>query len=30
MSAKDEFLRHIDRGTGVYDQYGGNTSAIGR
>jgi ATP-dependent Clp protease protease subunit len=22
MSAKDEFLRHIDRGTGVYDQYG--------
>ena len=22
MSAKDELLRHIDRGTGVYDQYG--------
>lgn len=22
MSAKDEMLRHIDRGTGVYDQYG--------
>ncbi|MCX5646644.1 MAG: ATP-dependent Clp protease proteolytic subunit [Phycisphaerae bacterium] len=22
MSAKDDYLRHIDRGTGVYDQYG--------
>ncbi len=23
MSAKDELLRHIERGTGTYDQYGG-------
>ena len=22
MSAKDDYLRHIDRGTGIYDQYG--------
>jgi len=22
MSARDDYLRHIDRGTGVYDQYG--------
>ncbi len=22
MSAKDDFLRHVDRGTGIYDQYG--------
>jgi ATP-dependent Clp protease protease subunit len=22
MSAKDDYMRHIDRGTGIYDQYG--------
>ena len=30
MSAKDDFLRHGDRGRGIYAQYAISTSAIAR